>query len=691
MVLKARAPPFEMVSHSKTSPNPKLTPPAKAGTRPRNENLFRHPAALAGLLLLMVVAAYLPALQAGFIWDDDAYVTRNPMLTDPNGLREIWFSAHTQSQYFPLVYTSFRLEHALWGLNPLGYHLVNIILHGANAVLVWMVLRRLQAPGAWLAAAIFALHPVQVESVAWVTELKNIESLLFYLLAVLAWMKFLDPPGPARSRFYALALLAYLLALFAKTTACTLPVALVLVLWLREGRFRWIRVLQMLPFLVIGLAMGLVTVWWEGHLGNFNQDFDVSLTPLQRLLLAPRALWFYAGKLIWPVNLAFSYPHWEINAAEPWQYLPAAAGLAVAVAVWVWQKKIGRPAIAAMIFFVAALSPMLGFIMEYTFRYTYVADHYQYNASIGLIAVASAILWHWSSRAGLLPAMAVVVLLVLGCLTWRQCGAYRDLETLWRDTVTKNPASWMAHHNLGVELFDRDQLDEALDQYRAAVALHPNGDVEQGDLGLALMEKGMAIEAIPHFEAALKINPKLLQVQNNLALAYGQLGDLNQAVAHFKLALQGTNTPGILMNLGGVYQRQGRLDDAMQCYRQVTAEFPAEVEPWRRLADALSAMDQPGEVIATYRQALSSNPNNVTLLLALGNAYYSQTNYEGAADCFRNALKTDPGNAGLHYNLGLMLGLLGHPEAERQELQTALQLKTDFSAAEQRLQSLPQK
>ena len=681
-----------MSSPTKQSPKPKSSAPAKAGIRSVNEpGWHRHPATLAGLLLLLVLAAYLPALRAGFIWDDDAYVTRNPMLTDPNGLREIWFSAHTQSQYFPLVYTSFRIEHALWGLNPLGYHLVNIILHGANAVLVWIVLRRLKVPGAWLAAAIFALHPVQVESVAWITELKNIESLLFYLLAVLAWMKFLDPPAPARWRFYALALFAYLLALFAKTTACTLPAALLLVLWLRRQPFSWLRMLQILPFLLIGLGMGLITVWWEGHLGNFNHEFDVSLSLLQRLLLAGHALWFYAGKLVWPVNLTFSYPHWDINPADPWQYVPVAACLAVAVLVLVRRNKMDRRCLAALVFFVATLSPLLGFIMEYTFLYSYVADHYQYTASIGLIAIAAAILSSWFAKTGALPAIQAALLLLLASLTWQQCAAYRDPETLWRDTVNKNPASWMAHHNLGIELFARGQLDEALEHYQTAAMLHPGGDLEQSDLGTALMEKGLDSEAIPHLEAALAINPTLFAAQNSLALAYGDIGNFEQAVAHFNRALQITNTPGTLLNLGAVLQRQGKFDDAIQCYRQVTAQFPDEVAAWRRLADALSAKGLASEVISVYQQGLRFNSNNESLLLGLGNACLAQTNYAGAVDCFQAALKNDPSSAGLHYNLGLVLGLQGNPDAACRELQTALQLKPDFSAAQRRLRLLQQK
>jgi tetratricopeptide (TPR) repeat protein len=666
-----------------------VTKPESAGvptSAPANTGWWRHPITLAGLLLLLTLAAYLPALRCGFIWDDDEYVTDNPMLTDTNGLHEIWFSAHTQSQYFPLVYTTFRLERQLWGLNPLGYHLVNILLHGLNAALVWVILKRLPVPGAWLAAALFALHPVQVESVAWISELKNLESLLFYLLALLAWMKCTDAPGQSSWPYYGLALAAYLLALFAKTTACTLPASLLLVLWLRGHRLGWLRAIQILPFVLAGLGLGLVTIWWEKHLGSYHDTFDLSFTFLQRGLIASRALWFYAGKLVWPAGLTICYPQWQINAANPAQYLPGLGCLAVAALLWAGRKKIGRGVIAGVVFFVAALSPLLGLVIEGAFHYTYVADHYQYGADLGLLAVFAAILWRGFAKTGFWIPVQVALLLALGVLTWRQCGPYHDRETLWRDNVAKNPSSWMGHLNLGQELFKQGHLDEALEQYRAAVALHPNGDQEQANLGTALLEKGLFAEGIQHLEAALAINPRLMAAQNSLALAYARLGNDDQAVAHFRKALEiKPDALGVMMNLGSALHHQGKLDEAIENYRLAAKRFPAEVEPLRRLARSLAEKGEVAGAEEAYRQAVHLAPNRPDLLLALGNIYMAQTNYDAALDCYQQALKIEPTNAGLHYNLGIVEGLRGQTNAERQELMETLRLKPEFSPAQKRL------
>src|SRR5437762_7415334 len=219
------------------------------------------------ILAVVTMLAYQPAWNGGFIWDDDEYVTNNELLTAPDGLRRIWFSLDAPSQYFPLVYTTFRIEHALWGLNPFGYHCVNLLLHIANALLVWRLLARLKVPSAWLAGAIFALHPVQVESVAWISELKNVLMGFFFLLTLLAWIEYVDLPAGDkwRWRFYTAALACFALALLAKSTACTLPAALLLILWLRKHRISGRTFLEITPFLFFALGSGLLAIWWEKY------------------------------------------------------------------------------------------------------------------------------------------------------------------------------------------------------------------------------------------------------------------------------------------------------------------------------------------------------------------------------------------------------------------------------------------
>ena len=509
-----------------------------------------------GLIVLLVFLAYLPALRGGFIWDDDEYVTNNPLLTAPDGLRRIWFSTDSPSQYFPLTYTVFRLERSLWGLNPAGYHGVNILLHAINALLIWRLLKRLSVPGAWLAAAIFALHPVQVESVAWITELKSVLSLFFILLTLFCWIEFV---GEGSKRlWYGLALGFYALALFSKTTACTLPAALLLILWLKAKPIGWRRLAQVVPFLAMGLGMGLVTVWWERfHQGTQGKLFSMGW--LERILVASHALWFYAGKLFWPVNLTFSYPHWTINAANPLAYGWLVVGIGLCAAIYFTRRFVGRSVAMATLFYVATLSPLLGFVMLYTFRYTFVADHYQYVASLGLIALAAAgITIAFKTKPFLKLAGGGALLLTLGILTWRQAGIYRDPETLWRDTLAKNPDCWMAYNNLGLLLEKQGHIEEAMENYRKSIQINPNNAEALNDLGIALADNGRFDEAIENYHKAIQIDPNLSAALNNLGLALAAKGQFDEAIENYHKAIQiNPNYSDALNNLGVALAAKG--------------------------------------------------------------------------------------------------------------------------------------
>src|SRR5436190_10137829 len=405
------------------------------------------------LLAALTIFAYYPAWHGGFLWDDDDYIINNKLLTAPDGWQRIWFSLDSPSQYFPLTYSTFRIEHALWGLNPTGYHWVNLLLHVANALLVWAVLARLKVPGAWLAAAVFALHPVQVESVAWISERKNVLMAFFFLLTLLAWIAFVDQRTKRPRFFYCPALVFYALALSAKTTACTLPAALFLFLWLRKRPINRQRIFQIIPFLLMGIAMGLLAVWWERYRQGTIQAAFPFLSPMERVLVASRAIWFYLSKLTWPSNLTFIYPRWDIAPTHLLNYAWLAAGVIVCVAIYLLRPYVGRSVEVAAGFFVATLSPVLGFVMLYTFRYTFVADHYQYLACIGPIALASAGLVRlrdFSKNSGaLIFGAALCLLALLAGLTWRQAAMYSNVETLWRTTLSRNPGCWMAHNNLG--------------------------------------------------------------------------------------------------------------------------------------------------------------------------------------------------------------------------------------------------
>ena len=566
-------------------------------------------------LVAATILAYQSVWQAGYVWDDDVYVTANKLLTAPDGLKRIWFSLDSPSQYFPLVYTSFRIEHALWGLNPAGYHWVNILLHSANALLVWRLLRRLHVPGAWLAAAIFVLHPVHVESVAWITERKNVLMGFFFLLALLSWVEFVEGQSRRMWKFYALALLLYALALFSKTTACTLPAALLLILWLKKEPINWGRLAQIAPFVALGIGMGLVTVWWERyHQGTQGGVFAIGLP--ERILVACRALWFYAGKLLWPAELMFSYPRWTISAANPVDYAWPLATAALGAAIYFVRRRAGRSLEVAAFFFAATLSPVLGFIMLYTFRFSFVADHYQYLASIGPITLAAAFFARLdalrSAKPWLKASLCGTLLLTLGALTWRQAQVYRNRETLWADTLKKNPNSWMAHTNLGTGLLELGRVDEAIMHYKKALEIDPNYAAGHNNLGNALLRIGKMDESLAHLQRALEIDPSYPEAHNNLGNTLLQMGRMDEAVAHYSKAVEiDPEYVEAHNNLGAIFLQMGRVEESLAHLQKALTKDPENGEAHNNLGNTLLRMGRLDEAIAHYNKALEINPLNV--------------------------------------------------------------------------------
>jgi tetratricopeptide (TPR) repeat protein len=570
-----------------------------------------------------VFLAYRPAWHGGFLWDDDVYVVHNELLTAPDGLQRIWFSADAPSQYFPLTYTTLRIERALWGLDTTGYHLVNIALHVLNAWLVWLLLARLRLrlPGAAIAAAVFALHPVQVESVAWITERKNVLMGAFFLLTLIAWRAFAESETRRRWWFYAAALLCYALALFSKTTACTIPAALLLILWLRRKPINRGALAAILPFVVLGLAMGVVTIAWERyHQGTRGQLFSLGI--VERVLIASRAIWFYIGELLWPANLTFSDPRWQIDAQDPVAYTWLLAGLAIAGLIAFVRRFVGRGPEVAALFFVATLAPTLGFVMLYTFRYTFVADHYQYLACIAPVALVCGAAGFAAERSRTWRyswfVLSAALIACLAVLTSQQSAMYRDLETLWRTTITRNPSSLMAHLNLGELLMRSGRRDEAITEFNRALAADPESGeahynlagalLEKGDIagaleqsgravalwpdnpavqslrGFALVNAGQAGEALSHYRAAVELKPDDAKAHYDFASALLRVGRLNEALEQLRPALASGQFPEAHAALGSILWSKGQFREALAEFSTHLALAPADTAAKNNLA-----------------------------------------------------------------------------------------------------------
>src|SRR5438067_4894702 len=515
------------------------------------------------ILAVVTLLAYQPAWHGGLLWDDDFNVA-TPQLRSLDGLRRIWFVPRTTLQYYPLLYSSSWLQERFWSDSPTGYHLVNLLLHIGCVVLVLKILRFLRIPGAELATIVFALHPVNVETVAWITERKNTLSGVFGLAATLWYLKFDE--GRSR-RSYALALGLFLLGLLSKTAVVTLALALLVIFWWKRGAISWRRdVLPLIPFFLLSAAAGLMTSWVE--YGNIAyKASSLALSPVDRCLIAGRAFWFQLEKVLWPSNLMFVYPRWVINAAVWWQYLFPLAVLGLLGILWSLRRW-SRAPLAGVLVYIFLLLPSLGFLYIYFFLYSFVADYWQFLACLGIItpcasgiALVAGRLKRWEAwlERGTILLLAGVLLL----LTRQQSRMYTNVETLYRTTIARNPACWMAYCNLGNILYQANRIPEAMDLFNQALRIKPA--VAHYSLGNALVLTGRTSEAIDQYKQALRINPGYAEVHNNLGNALFLTGRTSEAIDQYIQALWiNPNYAAAHNNLGAVLGQMGRISEAIE-------------------------------------------------------------------------------------------------------------------------------
>lgn len=547
----------------------------------------KRKALLGAALVTVTLLAYLPAIRGGFIWDDDFYVTGNVHLRSADGLRAIWLDRSATPQYYPMTHTTFWIEYHLWGLDPLGYHVVNVLLHAAAAILVALVLEALGIPGAWLAAAVFALHPVHVESVAWITERKNTLSAVFYLGSALA---FLTSERRPRGRW--LALVLFVAALLSKSVTASLPVALAIAIVWKRGRLGRDEIRWLAAMLGIGVVAGLQTVALErGQVGAEGREFALSFA--ERVLVAGRAVWFYLGKLVWPARLSFVYEKWSIDAGTwlPW-FFPAGALAAIAGA-WAMRRRIGTGTLAALVFYGITLFPALGFLNVYPMRYSFVADHFQYLASVGPITLAAAWVAGFERGRRRAAVAAAVVLVALGARTWAQGHAYADLDTLWRRTIESSPRAFMAHYNLGKMLAEKGRVDEAIAHYEEALRVKPDLVEAIVNLANAYADRHRTEDAITMYRRVLAIDPRMAAAHYNLGLALEETGRPEEALEAYRGAVAADRRFGpAYNNLAILLYRRGEVAAAWTAVRAARANG---VTPHPEFIRALSErMPDPG-------------------------------------------------------------------------------------------------
>ncbi|MDQ2919195.1 MAG: tetratricopeptide repeat protein, partial [Verrucomicrobiota bacterium] len=553
------------------------------------------------VLVLAVFVVYLLAWNGGFLWEDRLYASTNPLLTAADGWWKIWFTLESPAQYFPLTHTVFRLEKIFWGSSLTSYHLLNIALHAGGALVLWRLLRRLEIPAPWLGAALFALHPVQVETVAQISELKNVLMGLCFLASLFFWVRF---RADRQGKWWIASFVCCLLALAAKSNACVLPAVFLLILWWRRERLNWKTCLESLPFAVASAGAAFVAILWE-HLHN-TAAVVADIGSVERGLIASRAIFFYLGKLLWPFHLTFNYPAWNISRSDPADYLWVGAVVLLATAIYLARRRLGRGPEMALLFFVICLSPFLGFVVIYTFRFSYVADHYQYLASIGpLVLAGAACEWIRGKSRSISWILPGVVLALIAFLSWREAAHYKNGEALWAATVQENPQSWMGENNYGTVLADRGDERSAFAHYQRAYELAPKNFESASNMGGCLMDLHQPVAALPYLEQAVRINDRDPKARGDLGRALIQLGRVSEAISSLEQFLTFVPRDAAAHTiLASALVLQGRTDEALAHLRTALAEQPDDPQTLTQLANLYLRTQQNRQAAEMLRHIL---------------------------------------------------------------------------------------
>jgi tetratricopeptide (TPR) repeat protein len=670
-----------------------MAQPLKKKTSPLEAGRNKSPVLPWRLILqaLVIAAAvlliYWPALHGGWLVDDDVAITNNTIVQSPTGLWSIWFEPGHQIDYYPVKASVQWMQWRLWGMDTLGYHLTNVLLHIVGALLVWRLLSKFHLRLAWLGGLIFAVHPVQVESVAWISELKNTLSLPPFLLAMCAY---LDYEEHGKSKDYWLALGLFLVAMLCKLSVVLFPLVILLYAWWRRGRIGWRDLKASAPFFLISLLVGLITI----QSGIWNQRFthtDPGAMPvgglLARLDAVGLSLSFCFSKAFLPVGLLPIYPKWTIDPSSTVQFLPWLVLGGVIGWLWTIRERWGRHALLGLGFFLIYLAPCPGFIPAPDMAFTWVMDHFLYLPIIGLIGLVVAALGRIEIE---LPAsfrfygiglLAVIVaLLAFGSHSYAKM--FINQETLWTYELQHNPDAYVAHNNLGNALLGTGRLPEAMEQYELALQIKPDLADTHYNLGNALLQMGRLPEAMEQYEQALRLKPDYVLAYNNLGDALQQAERLPEAMEQYEQALRlKPEDAETHYNLGHTLLLSGRAPEAIQQFELALQIKPDDAETHYYLGNALFRAGRSPEAIDQYEQALSIKPEYAEAHGNLGFALQQTGHLPEAMEQFEQALRIKPDYAEAHYNLGNVFFQTGQLADAIDQYEQALRIKPDYAEA----------
>ncbi len=558
-----------------------------------NRTYLYRTALQVAILAVFVIWIYLPTLNGAFIWDDIFLITNWAVQSESlGGLASIWIEPEG-IDYFPITYTALWMQWIAFGNNTFGYHVVNVLLHLSSCFLLWILLTRLKLPGAWLSALIFGIHPVCVESVAWISEIKNTLSLPFFLLTCFFWIKHDDLKNDSRmSRYYIFSLVMFIVAMLAKPSVVATPFLALIYEWWKRGKVSLLGLYRTIPLFLIAFVIGLITLsfQWERAIGDYILPIEGVAS---RFAVAGMAIVFYFFKVIWPMNLMPMYPQWSIKPLQFWQLLPWAGILAFGTLMWMNRSGWGRHAIFAAGFFLTMLLPTLGFL-DFAFMYiSWVSDHFLYVPMIGLIAavVAAGTVFFQIQKIPIkLGGTMCMSFLIIAC-TWishSYANHWRNEEALWTYTLKKNDSAWQAHLALGGIELSKGKTVSALKHLERAGNLKPNDVRVQLGFANALLDNGKPQKAATVLEEIYKTHECNARLIGTLVVAWVQTGQNSKAIkASEKILAASPGNSAVRLELARALHNSGDIESAKKEYRILLEIDKHNQEAQKGLAEVL--------------------------------------------------------------------------------------------------------
>ena len=548
-----------------------------------------------GIIFGSSMLVYLACVHGDWVWDDYPLIALNPVVQGPYSFLAWWFSPDAPD-YFPLTTTMLWLEWHAFGNATTGYHVVSMLLHAAASILLWRLLAVMRIPGAWLAGLLFAVHPLCVESVAWISELKNTLTQPLFLLAAIHWVRAdeqaeTDQAFTAGATQWALALFCFLMAMFAKTSVVMFPVVILLHAWWKRGAVSFRDILRAAPFFLVSLLLGLVTIWFQ-HGRAIGAEVIPVGGPASRFAIAGMAIPFYLSKILLPIGLLPIYPRWQVDPPHIWQFISWPCLAALAAACWFNRRTWGRQILFAGGFFLIMILPVLGFITISYMRISWVADHFVYLPMISIVALLAAAITTaakqltGNARHAATAATATIVLL-LAIASFRDAAAWVDEGTLWQQNVRSNPDAWMAYVRLGSWKRRHGNPQGALLDFQVAIRLRPDYGENYNDMANALRDMGRVEEALAAYRESIARSPLIIESRTNLAEYLAEQGRFAEAAIQYReLVAMVPDHAEFNNKLGVCLYSSGQREEAVTCFERALELHPGWSDAEQNLAGA---------------------------------------------------------------------------------------------------------